>query len=149
MVDLYHTLWIRPWPCCLPPQNILSDQRRRGKEGEGERYKQDGADDVIYNSKERHKIWWTTRNSTGSNCWKTSCPCLATFHFAMHLIIIHKKHCKCNQKYSKVSQIQRTVYAHLRKSAYFGNKRMYISRNTEWPLSLINSAPISWLLFYS
>lgn len=38
MVDLYHTLWIRPWPLCLPPQNILSDQR----DGERMRYKQDG-----------------------------------------------------------------------------------------------------------
>lgn len=32
MVDLYHTFWIRPWPRCLPPQNILSDRRQRARE---------------------------------------------------------------------------------------------------------------------
>lgn len=87
MVDLYHTFWIRPWPCCLPPQNILPDQR----DGKRTRSKQDGEDDVIYNSKEKHKIWQNTINSSSSNCWRTYCPCIATLHFSMHLLIIHKK----------------------------------------------------------
>lgn len=57
-------------------------ERQRGREG----YKQDGVDDVIYNGKEKHKIWQNTRNGTS----------LETFHFSMHVLIIHKKHFSFN-----------------------------------------------------
>lgn len=140
MVDLYHTFWIRPWPCCLPPKNILSDQKERQRQ----RCRQDGVNDVIYNTREKHKIWRNTRNSTRPNCLRTqcSCPTVTLYNFPLSCISsLFIKWWHISQPISLSSPETVPYFAEnsqctVLKCANYVNKWMTISNNTKSALSI-------------
>lgn len=93
MVDLYHTFWIRPWPCCLP-QNILFTREKEADRTMQTRW----VDDGIYNSRQRDR----EKNTV---CTQFKHTMFWPFHTTHTVKRVHSRSAKVTQQRTSALQI--------------------------------------------